>query len=306
MSEYVRAAPPSHGLLAAVTLLKRLFNTFEGHLAMQLWNGDPLRLGRAPPSNGSPPFTLVIRNPGAISAMVPGFDRLRFAEAYFRGDVDIDGDFFAGLGLKDHLDSIRLSWRDRLAVLLPALRLQALKKAWPQAIGHTSPSQGLAVNGHSRNENKAAKVASVGMFEQSRPPSPTGSSPCRRCVWMQQNMWWRCAGRRSTRSRISGSAPRESDCIRGHHRHSLGSADPGRLPEDKRASPRPIIHRPGAQGRARDAGAGRPECPQSGIGRPGSPASLDPLASSTEAWQENPAPIQVARTALNSTPSEAR
>ena len=69
MSESVRAAPPSHGLLAATTLLKRLFNTFEGHLAMQLWNGDPLRLGRAPPSNGSPPYTLVIRNPGAISAM---------------------------------------------------------------------------------------------------------------------------------------------------------------------------------------------------------------------------------------------
>ena len=156
MSESVRAAPPSHGLLAATTLLKRLFNTFEGHLAMQLWNGDPLRLGRAPPSNGSPPYTLVIRNPGAISAMVLGFDRLRFAEAYFRGDVDIEGDFFAALGLKDHLDSIRLSWRDRLAVLLPALRLQALKKAWPQAVRRVSPSQGLAVNGHSRNENKAA------------------------------------------------------------------------------------------------------------------------------------------------------
>ena len=147
---------PSHGLLAATTLLKRLFMTFEGHLAMQLWNGDPLRLGRAAPLNVSPPFTLVIRNPGAISAMVLGFDRLRFAEAYFRGDVDIEGDFFAALGLKDHLDSIRLSWRDRLAVLLPALQLQALKKAWPQAFGRVSPSQGLAVNRHSRNENKAA------------------------------------------------------------------------------------------------------------------------------------------------------
>jgi len=104
---------PSHGLLAATTLLKRLFMTFEGHLAMQLWNGDPLRLGRAAPLNVSPPFTLVIRNPGAISAMVPGFDRLRFAEAYFRGDVDIEGDFFAALGLK-------------AAVLVPASDLRSL------------------------------------------------------------------------------------------------------------------------------------------------------------------------------------
>ncbi len=147
---------PRRGLMAAASLLQRLFRTFEGNLAMRLWNGDPLRLGRSAPDDGAPPFTLVIRNPGAIAAMVLGFDRLRFAEAYFRGDVDIEGDFFAALGLKDHLDSIRLSWRDRLAVLLPALRLQALKKAWPQAISAASPSQGLSVKAHSRNESQAA------------------------------------------------------------------------------------------------------------------------------------------------------
>ena len=147
---------PDRGLAAAGSLLKRLFGKFEGNLAMQLWNGDPLRLGSDAPRDGPPPFTLVIRNPGAIAAMVLGFDRLRFAEAYFRGDVDIEGDFFAALGLKDHLDTIKLSWRDRLAVLLPALRLQALKKAWPKAVDSASPSQGLSVTAHSRNENRDA------------------------------------------------------------------------------------------------------------------------------------------------------
>ena len=145
-----------HGLTAAASLLRRLFRTFEGHLTMQLWNGDPLRLGRASPREGAAPFTLIVRNPGAISAMVLGFDRLRFAEAYFRGDVDIEGDFFSALGLKDHLDSIRLSWRDRLAVLVPALRLLALKKAWPRAVSGLPPSQNLAVTAHTRNENQAA------------------------------------------------------------------------------------------------------------------------------------------------------
>ena len=147
---------PDRGLAAAASLLKRLFSKFEGNLAMQLWNGDPLRLGSVAPQEGPPPFTLVIRNPGAIAAMVLGFDRLRFAEAYFRGDVDIEGDFFAALGLKDHLDTIKLSWRDRLAVLLPALRLQALKKAWPKAVDSVSPSQSLSVTAHSRNENRDA------------------------------------------------------------------------------------------------------------------------------------------------------
>jgi len=147
---------PDRGLAAAGSLLKRLFGKFEGNLAMQLWNGDPLRLGSDAPRDGPPPFTLVMRNPGAIAAMVLGFDRLRFAEAYFRGDVDIEGDFFAALGLKDHLDTIKLSWRDRLAVLLPALRLRALKKAWPKAVDSVSPSQGLSVTAHSRNENRDA------------------------------------------------------------------------------------------------------------------------------------------------------
>jgi hypothetical protein len=147
---------PAQGVAAAGRLLKRLFRSFEGHLSMRLWNGDGLRLGRCAPGNGQPPFTLIIRNPGAISAMVLGFDRLRFAEAYFRGNVDIEGDFFCALGLKDHLDSIRLTWRDRLALLLPALRLQSLKRAWPGDVRGLAPAQGPAVNAHSRSENQAA------------------------------------------------------------------------------------------------------------------------------------------------------
>jgi cyclopropane-fatty-acyl-phospholipid synthase len=147
---------PAQGVAAAGSLLKRLFRSFEGHLSMRLWNGDGLRLGRCAPDDGQPPFTLIIRNPGAISAMVLGFDRLRFAEAYFRGNVDIEGDFFRALGLKDHLDSIRLTWRDRLALLLPALRLQSLKRAWPGDVRGLAPAQGLAVNAHSRTENRAA------------------------------------------------------------------------------------------------------------------------------------------------------
>ena len=46
---------------------------------------------------------------------------------FFRssGDLDIDGDFFAALSLKDQLHSIHLSTRDRLGALLSALRLPA-------------------------------------------------------------------------------------------------------------------------------------------------------------------------------------
>ena len=130
---------PDLGLAAAASLLKHLFGKFEGNLAVQLWNGDPLRLGSDAPRDGPPPFTLVLRNPGAIAAMVLGFDRLRFAEAYFRGDVDIEGDFFAALGLKDHLDTIKLSSRGRLAVLLPALRLEGMAEGRRQRLAVARP-----------------------------------------------------------------------------------------------------------------------------------------------------------------------
>jgi cyclopropane-fatty-acyl-phospholipid synthase len=75
-----------------------------------------------------PRFTLVCRNPAVICSIVMGRDRLRLAEAFFRGDIDIEGDFFAALNLKDHLDSIRMSWRDRVGMLLPAMRQQIIAR----------------------------------------------------------------------------------------------------------------------------------------------------------------------------------
>ena len=88
--------------------------------------------------------------------MVLGRDPLRLAEAFFRGDIDIEGDFFAALGLKDHLHSIRLSFRDRLGALLTALRLRAPNDARPGPGSHLSPLHGRAVKAHSKTENRAA------------------------------------------------------------------------------------------------------------------------------------------------------
>ena len=123
---------------------------------MRLWNGTTLTLGKAGPDGLEPPFTLVCRNPSVVRSMVLGRDRLRFAEAYFRGDIDIEGDFFAALSLKDHLHSIRLSSRDRLGALLSALRLRAPDDASPGSVPHHSPLHGRAVKAHSKTENRDA------------------------------------------------------------------------------------------------------------------------------------------------------
>jgi cyclopropane-fatty-acyl-phospholipid synthase len=153
-------ADPHRGIAEATALLRRLFRGFAGSLAVRLWDGSSLRLGdaghHAVASAEPPRFTLVCRNPRGVSSMVLGFDRLRLAEAYFKGDVDIEGDFFAALGLKDHLDAIRLSAADRVAVLVPALRLWAQKSAWHGVEAGRPSLLGPVVKDHSRTENREA------------------------------------------------------------------------------------------------------------------------------------------------------
>ena len=144
------------GIDEASALLKRLFHSFDGNLAMRLWNGSTLRLGSDAARASEPPFTLVCRNPGVIRAMVLGRDPLRLVDAYFRGEIDVEGNFFAAIELRNHLHSIRLSFRDRLGALLGVLRLH--KPGVERAATSRQPTtrSGVAVKAHSKNENRAA------------------------------------------------------------------------------------------------------------------------------------------------------
>lgn len=147
---------PVRGSDEASAHLKRLFHSFDGSLAMRLWNGSTLRLGAQAAGHSEPPFTLVCHSPSVIRSMVLGRDPLRLVEAYFRGDIDIEGDFFAALALKNHVHSIRLSFHDRLGALLGVLRLR--KSGFGRAGSRRPPvtRKGMAVKVHSRPENRAA------------------------------------------------------------------------------------------------------------------------------------------------------
>ncbi len=147
---------PHRGTDKASELLKCLFRGVDRSVALRLWDGTTLRLGKAATGESEPRFTLVCRNPGVVRSMVLGRDPLRLAEAFFRGDLDIEGDFFAALSLKDRLDSIRLSFHDRLRALFTALRLRAPNDARPGPVGHLSALHGRAVKAHSKTENRAA------------------------------------------------------------------------------------------------------------------------------------------------------
>ena len=157
LQRHPRVRVSADGVDQAATLLHRLFRHFDGHLALRLWDGTLLRLGiAAHHAEPEPRYTLVCRNPSVVRAMVLGRDPLRMAEAYFRGEIDIEGDFFAAMRLKDQLESIQVSTRDRLRTWFAAVRLSKAKID-DQAQGAQYPSrQGRRVKGHARHENRAS------------------------------------------------------------------------------------------------------------------------------------------------------
>jgi cyclopropane-fatty-acyl-phospholipid synthase len=143
---------------SAEKLLRRLFRQLDQGIALRLWNGTLLRLGNAGTAlaAGAQRFVLVCRSPSSVRKMVLGRDPLRMADAYFRGDIDIEGDFFAALALKDHVHQLHLSWRDRLLAGMDALRLLLRDRSVWRRQADAAALPGLRVKEHTRQENRAA------------------------------------------------------------------------------------------------------------------------------------------------------
>ncbi len=140
----------------AALLLARLFRNFHGSILLRLWNGSTLRFGKACQAGSQDAFTLIFHNPRVVRTIVLGRDRLRLADAYFRGDIDFEGDFFAALGLKDHLNTIELSIIDKIHVLCSAILLGASDLRLPPSNAARSSLHAQEVKAHSKLENSDA------------------------------------------------------------------------------------------------------------------------------------------------------
>ena len=138
----------------AADLLTRLFGRLTFRFSLRLWEGGTLQVGAADADTRESPFTLVFRNPHVVCSAVLGRDPLRFAEAYFRGDLDIEGDFFAALALRDHLEALQMSATEQVGAVFAALRLRALNADRPRGQVHWAPAHGPAVKAHSKAENR--------------------------------------------------------------------------------------------------------------------------------------------------------
>jgi cyclopropane-fatty-acyl-phospholipid synthase len=140
----------------AAGLLRRLFRNLEVPLSVRLWNGVTLRVGRAALERKEPRYALVFQNPRVVSELVLGRDPLAIAEAYFRGDIDVEGDFRAALGLRHHLAAIRLNLSDRIISLIDALRLRSCAAEALDARSEPLVQRGPAIKRHSKAENRDA------------------------------------------------------------------------------------------------------------------------------------------------------
>jgi len=55
-----------------------------------------------------PPATIYVRSPDALRRIITAPGELGFARAYVAGDIDLEGDIFAGLALRDRLPDVKL------------------------------------------------------------------------------------------------------------------------------------------------------------------------------------------------------
>jgi cyclopropane-fatty-acyl-phospholipid synthase len=135
--------------------LDELLAVFDGAMAVQLPDSSSGVFGSGARTGAEPAFTLCVRNATAVRTLLLGRDPLRFAEAYFRGDMDVDGDLFAALSLKDYLHALQLPLGRRLVLLLRLLATRAMPQPAPSGV-IPAPTHASDVKHHSREENREA------------------------------------------------------------------------------------------------------------------------------------------------------
>jgi cyclopropane-fatty-acyl-phospholipid synthase len=114
----------------ATSLLQTLFRHVDACITIRLWEGSKISVGaRARDAACDSSYVLAFRTPEAIWSMILKRDPLQLVEAYFCGDLEIEGDFFAALRIKDHLDSFRLPAAEFVKAMVSAMKLRALNRA---------------------------------------------------------------------------------------------------------------------------------------------------------------------------------
>ena len=139
---------------AATRIVHKLLSRFDGSIALRLWNDVTHSFGQHV-GQMAPSFTLVLRDPGVLRDLVLKRGPIPLADAYFRGRLDVEGDLYAALGLKRHFQNLSLTARERLSLMLDALRL-VLTPARKIAPAGAVPTTRQFTHDHSLDSDRAA------------------------------------------------------------------------------------------------------------------------------------------------------
>src|SRR6185436_13090712 len=111
----VRSPQPEKGVAQVVAGLLGV----DLPVALRAYDGS--RVGPDPA-----PATIVLRSPNALRRIVTAPGELGLSRAYVSGDLDLEGDTFAVLELRHHLEGLEVGWRQVLE-LLRVVGLNGLK-----------------------------------------------------------------------------------------------------------------------------------------------------------------------------------
>ena len=101
----------------AAQILHYIFGGMKTGCGFRLWDGTSVVLG-----HGAPVCTAVVHQPETFIRLIRDPTPLNFAEAYVEGAIDLEGDLFLAMGIADSMEEIRVSFGDRVRILLALWR----------------------------------------------------------------------------------------------------------------------------------------------------------------------------------------
>ena len=163
-------------------ILMRLFKQSNLCVSIRLWNGATFLVGETQPVQIIPAFTLVINHPRVVRLLVLNNNPLLLAECYFNGDIDIEGDFFAAIKLKD-INLIDIPWHAKLNVFFKAIRLPSANQFnnKKRFISNKLLMFGNQIDAHTKTENQAAIAFHYNVSNDFY------------ALWLDKNMVYSCA-----------------------------------------------------------------------------------------------------------------
>jgi len=139
---------------AATRIIHKLLSPFDGAIALRLWNDVTHSFGKNV-DQMAPRFTLVLRDPAVLRDLVLKRGPIPLADAYFHGRLDVEGDLYAALDLKRHFQTLSLTGRERLGLMLDAMRL-AFTPGKKIAPANFVPTTRQFTHDHSLESDRAA------------------------------------------------------------------------------------------------------------------------------------------------------